>query len=145
MDIPLKFIKLEDSAFHPVIKSRQGEKELYWIIDTGASKTVFDKNLTDYYSLIDANPEEFQSIGIGNGVIETSLGEIKKLRIGKIKLSKLKVALIDLNHINNIFRKYTDITIAGLLGSDILYIYGCQINYHTRTISFRRRPKNENK
>ena len=141
MDIPLKLIKLEDDNYHPVLESRQGGNKLYWIIDTGASKTVFDKNLTDLYIPVKVNPDEYQSVGIGDGMIETSLGKIPKIKFGKLKITDLKVALIDLSHINSIYKKFADITIAGLLGSDILYVYGCIISYRTHTISFRKRQK----
>ena len=141
MELPLKLIKLEDNNYHPVLESRQGGNKLYWIIDTGASKTVFDKNLTDLYIPVDVNPDEYQSVGIGDGMIETSLGKIPKIKFGKLKITNLKVALIDLSHVNSVYKTHTDMTIAGLLGSDILYSYGCILNYRTKSISFRKRQK----
>jgi hypothetical protein len=139
--LPLELIELEEENFHLVLKGKLGNgKEVFWIIDTGASKTVFDSNLEDCYKPVKQNDhEQYQSAGISVGMVETRVGCIEKLRLGKLKIRKLKVALIDLSHVNEIYRKYRDIQIAGLLGSDVMKVYGCQIDYNTATITFHKR------
>jgi hypothetical protein len=136
--LPLELIELEENNFHPVLKGKLGNgKELFWIVDTGASKTVFDSNLEGYYKLIRTNDQEqYQSAGISVGMVETRVGCIQKLRFGKLRIRDLKVALIDLSHVNDIYRKYRDIRIAGLLGSDVLKAYGCKIDFASAVITF---------
>ena len=48
--IPLQLVELEDTKFHlPVSAQFEYNSKRLWIIDTGASRTVFDKNLTKIY------------------------------------------------------------------------------------------------
>jgi hypothetical protein len=108
-----------------------------WIIDTGASKTVLDKNLSSHYELMDSDDmEDYQSAGINQGMMETSVGKLTYLRFGDVKITGQKVALIDLNHVNDIYGKYTSYRIAGLLGGDILMQHQCKIDYANKIIQF---------
>jgi hypothetical protein len=142
--LPLELIELEENNFHLVLKGKLGNgKGIYWIVDTGASKTVFDSNLEDGYKLIkESDHGQYQSAGISVGMVETRVGSIEKMKLGKLKIRDLKVALIDLSHVNDIYRKYRDIQIAGLLGSDVMKAYGCQIDFQSATITFRKKKIN---
>ena len=40
----------------------------WWIVDTGASKTVFDRNQEQYFSLVEnTSRQQYQSAGINEG------------------------------------------------------------------------------
>lgn len=137
-EIPLQIIELEHENYHILIEGffEDGTPSC-WIIDTGASKTVLDKNLSSYYELLDSDDmEDFQSAGINQGMMETSVGKLNCLCFGDLKITGQKVALIDLNHVNEIYGKYTSFRIAGLLGGDILMQYQCRIDYAERVIQF---------
>ena len=141
--IPVELIELEHHNYHLLVQGKfeDGEKG-YWIIDTGASKTVFDKRLEKYYSLVEpASDEEYQSAGISEGMVETAVGELHSMAFGKLKVKAQKVALINLDHVNEIYRKYRDVRICGLLGSDLLKKHQCVIDYKYETISFSRPRK----
>lgn len=136
-------IELEHHNYHVLAQGKfeDGQKG-YWIIDTGASKTVFDKSLEQYFSLIEPETdEEYQSAGISEGMVETGVGELRYLAFGKLRLKNQKVALINLDHVNEIYQKYRNIRICGLLGSDLLKKYQCVIDYKYETISFSRPKK----
>lgn len=141
--IPIELVELERHNYHLLVKAKFEDGEFgYWIIDTGASKTVFDKGLDQYYNLIEADDdEEYQSAGISEGMVETLVGEVRSVNFGDLKLKDQKVALINLDHVNDIYRKYRDIRICGLLGSDLLKKYQCVIDYKYETISFTRPKK----
>jgi len=135
---PIELIELEHHNYHLLVEGKfeDGEKG-HWIVDTGASKTVFDKGLEKYYKKIEPEfEEEYQSAGISVGMVETSVGEINYLAFGELKVKNFKVALIDLGHVNEIYKKYRSIRICGLLGSDLLNEFACVIDYRYRTISF---------
>jgi hypothetical protein len=138
IEISLQIIELEHENYHILIEGNfEDETPSCWIIDTGASKTVLDKNLSSYYEIIDSDDfEDFQSAGINQGMTETSVGKLTCLRFGDLKITEQKVALIDLNHVNDIYGKYTSYRIAGLLGGDILMQYKCQIDYASEIIRF---------
>jgi len=139
IEIPLRIIELEKDNFHILIEGHfEDEVPMYWIIDTGASKTVLDVNLRSYYGIIESdNMEDYQSAGINQGVLETIVGKMFPMQLGELKIDELKVALIDLSHVNDIYTKYESIRIAGLLGGDILMQYNCMIDYERKIIQFR--------
>lgn len=142
IELPLEIVELEEHNYHLMLKGRLADgAEAWWIVDTGASKTVFDRNQENYFELADKqNKSDYQSAGINAGMVETKVGNIAKLKFGTIKLKNLKVALIDLGHVNEIYQRYHDKPVVGLLGSDVMANYGCRIDYMNKTISFQTKP-----
>lgn len=137
-EIPLQIVELEQENYHLVIEGRfEDQTPSCWIIDTGASKTVLDMNLEAYYETMDPDDQEdYQSAGINQGMLETTVGKMSNLSFGELEITGQKVALIDLNHVNDIYGKYTSNRIAGLLGGDILMKHKCLIDYDSRIIRF---------
>lgn len=138
IEIPLQIIELENNNYHILIEgSFEDGTSACWIIDTGASKSVLDSNLSQFYKLTDSdNEDDYQSAGINQGMMETSVGKIHRMHFGDLELTNQKMALIDLNHVNEIYEKYTSYKIAGLLGGDILMQYKCTIDYERKIIQF---------
>jgi hypothetical protein len=96
-----------------------------------------DINQRDYYEVLDSdNEDDYHSAGINQGMMETSVGKMHFIRFGELEITNQKVALIDLNHVNEIYGKYTPCHIAGLLGGDILMQYKCRIDYDRKIIQF---------
>lgn len=138
ISIPLHIIELEHDNYHILIEGEFADGALaYWVIDTGASKTVFDKNLENRYEIIESdNLDDYQSAGINQEMMETSVGKLIYCRFNELEIKDRKVALLDLSHINQIYEKYTSCKIAGLIGGDILMNYGCTIDYANKTLLF---------
>lgn len=129
--IRLELINLEDQNYHLTVVSQfEGGKEGMWIIDSGASKTVFDESLEELYTPVSMDESlQIQSAGIGEGRLETSLGELKPFSIGNYDHPSLQVALIDLSHINKLYYHVTSKEICGLIGSDFLLSHNAIIDY----------------
>ncbi|MFV0378252.1 MAG: retropepsin-like aspartic protease [Mangrovibacterium sp.] len=145
IELPLELIELEEHNYHLMLKSRMADgKDGWWIVDTGASKTVFDRNRENYFTLEEGrHPQQYQSAGIAEGMVETRVGKLARLHFGALRIKDLKVALIDLNHVNEIYSRYHDKQVVGLLGSDILANYGCCINYGSKSIRFQTKPQHK--
>ena len=134
--IPLQITELEPDNYHIIISGNFNDKETAnWIIDTGASKTVFDKNLVEYYSVLEGEADEIHTAGSEEQPQEISLAVLKSVQIGKLKVENLKVALLDLSHINKLYSKITDLKICGLIGSDFLMKYRAVIDYKKSRIT----------
>ena len=128
--IPLQIIELEEDNFHVIVKGTFEDKTHgLWAIDTGASKTVFDKNLTGKYSLTEEETDEIHTAGVGEKPLTTQLGKLRNIKIGKLLVDNLKVALLDLSHINKLYKKATDLEICGLIGGDFLMKFRAVIDY----------------
>lgn len=129
-EYPIQLIALEEDNYHILLDSifENGENGK-WTIDTGASKTVFDLNLTQHFTFTNSIHTDVQSAGIGDSQIETQSGNLSVFRIGDFKTDMLSVALIDLQHVNKLYAQFSDEKIVGLLGSDFLLKYQAQIDY----------------
>lgn len=141
IEIPILLIELEKENFHILIEGYfKDEMPNYWIIDTGASKSVLDIHLKAFYEIVESdNEDDYQSAGINQGMLETSVGKMAYLRFGELEITDHKLALINLDHVNEIYGKYTHYRISGLLGGDILMQYHCLIDYAHGKIQFRKR------
>lgn len=135
-DIPLILLELEDKNYHILVESEfiNGEKG-YWVVDTGASKTVFDSSLKELYIQTEDSFTEIESAGIGDLKIETKAGYISTVSFGEFIFQDLQVGLIDLSALNNLYCRFTDLKISGLIGSDFLVKYKANINYEKLILS----------
>lgn len=128
--IKLLIVEPEDDNFHLLTLSGFNNGETgYWIIDTGASKTVFDLNLKDYYELVNDETDQVHTAGIGDKPIQTTIGLLKNFTLGKLKINELRVALLDFSHINNFYSHAVNFQICGLLGGDFLKKYNAVLDY----------------
>ncbi len=137
--ISIEILELEQNNYHLLVPSvfENGE-EGKWVIDTGASKSVFDQNLEGYYQTLDGLPDELHSAGFHDEPITSSSAVLKTFSLGKFRIEGMKVALIDLSHINSLYSKSTRIKICGLLGSDFLLEYKAEIDYRGKRLVLRK-------
>jgi len=118
--ISFDIVELEENTYHPLIKAEfRGLDEHWWVIDSGASKSVFDVSLIDYYEV--GENDSVMATGLGKEVVETRSATIVELKIGEFSFGPLKVALVDFKHINDEYAKFSDRKIVGLIGCDFLY------------------------
>lgn len=132
--IPLQIIELEEQNFHISIPCRFNDGTAgTWIIDTGASKSVFDKSNNNFYSEA-GKEEEIHSAGISDQPLKSSIAVLKPFQFGHFKVGEMKVALLDLSHINDLYKKAGNIEICGLIGSDFLLRYNAVIDYRKKLL-----------
>jgi hypothetical protein len=131
--IPMEVVELEEDTIHLLVKAERGGLENHWwVVDSGASKSVIDRAVAAIF--VGEESEGSMATGLGKEMVETSMGVISDFRLGGIDFGSLKVAIVDLHHINDEYSKYSDKRIAGLLGSDFFYREKAMIDYHHRTI-----------
>ncbi len=133
-EFSFEIVELEEKTYHPLIRAEfKGLEEHWWVIDTGASKSVFDESLSGYY--IVGDEDVVMATGLGKEVVETNSGKIAEFILGGYNFGGLKVALVDFHHINNEYSKFSDKKIVGLIGSDFLYSRKAIIDFDKGTIS----------
>lgn len=132
-EICFEVIELEAKTYHPLVKAEfPGLEEHWWVIDSGASKSVFDQSLISYY--IADEDDSVMATGLGKEVVETNSGTIPELSIGGVSFGSLKVALVDFRHINDEYSKFSDKKIVGLIGCDFLYSHKAILNFEQTKI-----------
>ncbi|MDA3880010.1 MAG: retropepsin-like aspartic protease [Prolixibacteraceae bacterium] len=128
--IPIQLIELEDENYHILVEGEFNNNNiLQWVVDTGASKTVFDANLAEHFETDELEATEVQSAGIGEGHVETQIGVLHEIHFGELPLNNWPVAIINLEQINTIYSQFTNIRIAGLLGSDFLLKHKAVVDF----------------
>ena len=104
------------------------------IIDTGATKTVFDNSLLSDIVKDVHQPEELKSAGIEANMIDSKMGTIDSFKIGKLKLKDFRIVLLNMDNINQLYEKVYKIKIWGLIGGDFLLKYNAIIDYKNKKL-----------
>jgi hypothetical protein len=138
-ELPIELIGLEEDNYHLLIRSCFEDNEpKFWILDTGASKTVFDVRESAYYTVSINSEMQINSAGIGTGTIETTVGVLHPIWFSDFEKRRFEVAMIDLEQVNQIYSQFTDTRIVGLLGSDFFHHHKAVIDYQKLTITLYR-------
>ena len=128
--IPLKVIELDTQSFHVIAEADINGIPLNLIIDTGASRTVFDgETLENFLRKAETYTKSIQSAGLMADKIESKMAIADHFVIGGLRLTDFPVILIDMNAIKDLYIKVTGTTIHGLLGSDFLLKMKSTIDY----------------
>jgi hypothetical protein len=127
-EIKFTIIELEPNTFHPLVKADfKGPQNYWWVIDSGASKSVMEITLMDHY--LREETDAVMATGLGKEEVSTSSGIIEDLKLDSLSFGPLKVALVDFKHINTEYSKFSDKKIIGLIGCDFLYAHKAVIDF----------------
>ncbi len=136
--IPFKILYVGDDGFHLKLKLYINGKPANVIIDTGASKTVFDKQrITKYVSSKKFKNLDNLSSGLGTSKMKSHFTTIKKLKIGEIEIEDYETVLLDLSHVNQSYHQAGLSMVEGVLGSDILLKYNAVIDYDKKKLTLK--------
>ncbi|MGZ4053689.1 MAG: retropepsin-like aspartic protease [Bacteroidia bacterium] len=136
--IPLKILDIGGEGFHLMMKILINGKVANVIVDTGASKTVFDKTAIEKFVNHKSFEEHDQlSSGLGTNTMISQTTIIKKIKIGLAEIENYKTVLLDLSHVNNSYSQIGLKQVDGVLGSDILLEYKAVIDYDKKVLKLK--------
>jgi len=136
LTLPIEIIKLEDASYHLMIVAEFPMGILgNLIIDTGASKTIFDQQFVEPFITDIEDVDNQNSSGINAMITQAKVGVIPKIKFSILEIKNYECLLLDLTHINDLYKKYSNKQIAGLIGSDFLVQYQAVIDYGQQKIS----------
>ncbi len=128
--VPLQIIDLHEDGFHPLINIKVFGKPFTVVLDTGASKTAFDKDMLRHaHEDTVVTISDRLSTGLGTNNMESSTAIISDLYIGKLLIDEFEVAVLDLSTINIAYSQLGHPEVLGVLGGDILMKYKAIIDY----------------
>lgn len=128
--VPLELLNLNDDGFHLLVEVVVFGQSFHAVLDTGASKTVFDKGTVEKHMKDgDLMASDKLSTGLGTNTMESHTIILPQLKIGKLKLKNFEVAVLDLSTINQAYSTLNLPPVIGVLGGDILHQYKGIINY----------------
>jgi hypothetical protein len=127
--IPLTLINLQDDGFHLLVEIVVFNKKSEWaVLDTGASRTVFDKNYLMEYLPQLADEEESHATTLFS-TSSTIQALIPRLKIGTLKVIEYHAVALDLETVNAAYTEMGHPKIVAILGSDLLLKYQAKIDY----------------
>ncbi len=136
--IPFKILNIDGEGFHLMIKIKINNKLSNLIIDTGASKTVFDKHrIKNFVSEKKFDTHDKLSSGLGTNSMESQLVTLKKIKIGEVEILNYHTILLDLSHVNQSYEQIGLKPIDDVLGSDVLLKYNAVIDYEKKILKLK--------
>jgi len=134
MDIEL--VKLEENSFHIFVKGAVNGQAIRILIDSGASKTVFDRNfLLSLTPPLTLTENEKPSSGLGTNTMKSETALLDQFCIGSKNIDHYETAVLDLMHVNHAYEKLGFGPVHVILGNDILINYNAVIDYGNRGLS----------
>jgi len=139
--IPLTLLNLQDNGFHLLLEVIVFDKPFKAVLDTGASKTVFDKATVETHLHPDGELQrtDLLSTGLGTTSMPSFTLTVPDLQIGGLHLRNYEVAILDLSSINFAYEQLEIEPVIGVIGGDILSRYGGVIDYRKNRLTLRQR------
>lgn len=139
--VPLTLLNLQDDGFHLLLEVIVFGHPFKAVLDTGASKTVFDKATVESHLHKDMvlKHTDMVSTGLGTTSMQSFILNIPDLQIGDFHLKNHEVAVLDLSSINFAYEQLDIDPVIGVIGGDILTRFGGVIDYRKNTLKLRQR------
>jgi predicted aspartyl protease len=125
---------------HFEIRARINKNRGRFILDTGASKSCIAIDDAEEFKL-NAEESEHKASGAGPSEIDTLMSQKNTLEIGRFKLDRMQLILIDLQHINNALQKQNAEPVNGIIGADILLKGKAIIDYNKKYLYLLKKKK----
>ena len=113
-----------------MVQGKIHDKEARFLIDTGASRSVFDPHtITDFIDNVAFEKKEGMTAGVGSSDLESATFMIEVFSIGELEIHDYEAVALDLENIHEMYGKLGLPRIDGIIGGDLLKRYKAVINY----------------
>lgn len=126
--VPLILINLQDDGFHLLVEIVVFGQKLLAVVDTGASRSVFDKSFIESHVKEIEHTEEAHATTLFT-TSSTLQATIPKLKIGGLILKDYETVALDLEAVNQAYEGLGHPPIAAIIGGDLLLQFHATINY----------------
>ena len=135
IEVPLQLLDIEGEGFHIMVQGRIHGKEALFLIDTGASRSVFDpKTISSFIDDIKFEKKEGMTAGVGSSDLESSTFVIDRFSIGDLEITDYEAVALDLENIHEMYAKLNLPHIDSIMGGDLLRRYKAVINYRCKKL-----------
>ncbi|MES2653884.1 MAG: aspartyl protease family protein [Bacteroidota bacterium] len=135
ISVPLILISLQGDGFHLLVEIVVFGEKLFAVLDTGASRSVFDKGLMEKY-IKDLTLEEGTQAATIFSSSTTLQGIIPKLKIGGLTLKNYLTVGLDLQGVSDTYMQLGHPAVAAIIGGDILMEFDAKIDYKKKVLRF---------
>jgi predicted aspartyl protease len=136
--LPIKIFPIEEDGYHLKVSVSINGKIAIMILDTGASRSVFDETrIAQFVPSEKIEEHDRLSTGLGTNTMKSKKVFFDKITIGEIEISNYEAAVLDLSHVNQSYQKLGLSPVDGVLGGDILVDYNAVIDYEKKELRLR--------
>ncbi|MDQ0640663.1 hypothetical protein QF042_004228 [Pedobacter sp. W3I1] len=129
ISIPLKLINLQDDGFHLLVEVVVFKEKHFAVLDTGASRSVFDKSLIEQHLSETLQVSDEINAATLFTTTTTIQATIPELKIGPLKIKNYETVAFDLQSVSETYQQFGHPPIMSIIGGDILMQYKAVINY----------------
>jgi hypothetical protein len=139
--VPITLINLNDDGFHLLVEIVVFGAKHWAVVDTGASRSVFNKPFIEQHSdnIVIPEMEDTNATTLFT-TSSTIQAIIPKLKIGKLIIKSYPAVALDLETVNDAYVLMGHPRIVAIIGSDIFHKYQAKINYKKLKILFSAKP-----
>ena len=124
IEVPIQLLDIEGDGFHIMVRGTIHGKEASFLIDTGASRSVFDpKTISTFIDNLQFEKKEGMTAGVGSSDLESSTFVIDRLSIGGLEITDYEGVALDLENIHEMYGNLHLPHIDGIIGGDLLHQY----------------------
>ena len=137
IEVSLQLLDIEGEGFHVMVKGLIHGKEASVLVDTGASRSVFDpKTISTFIEAPTFEKKVGLTAGVGGSDLESSTFLMDSLAIGELEIHDYEAVALDLENIHEMYGKLGLPHIDGIIGGDLLKRHKAIINYKAKKIRF---------
>ena len=135
IEIPIQLLDIEGEGFHIMVKGMIHGKEANFLIDTGASRSVFDpKTISSFIDNLQFEKKEGLTAGVGSSDLESATFRIDVFSLGDMEIYDYEAVALDLENIHEMYGKLGMPHIDGIIGGDLLRRHKAVINYRNKKL-----------
>ena len=135
IEVPLQVLDIEGEGFQIMVKGLIHGKEASFLVDTGASRSVFDpKTIATFIDDPAFEKKEGMTAGVGSSDLESATFRMDSLAIGELEIRDYEAVALDLENIHEMYGNLGLPHIDGIIGGDILKRHKAIINYKAKKI-----------
>ena len=135
LEIPIQLLDIEGEGFHIMVKGLIHGKEANFLLDTGASRSVFDpKTISSFIDDLQFEKKEGMTAGVGSSDLESATFRIDVFSIGSMMVYDYEAVALDLENIHEMYGKLGLPKIDGIIGGDLLKRHKAVINYRNKKL-----------
>ncbi|WP_240534782.1 aspartyl protease family protein [Pedobacter aquae] len=137
--IPLQLINLQGDGFHLLVEVVVYGQNFKAVLDTGASKSAFDKEIVESLAVDDIiHMPDQHAIGLGTTTMERYVAHFAELKIGGLIIKDYEAPVFDLSAVKYAYEQLNLPPVIGVIGGDILMDYHAKIDYESLTLVLKR-------
>jgi predicted aspartyl protease len=134
--LPIQITDIQGDGYHLMLTIKVKRKEFRLLIDTGASRTVFDETqMKLHFPRTKLLPLDRLSTGLGTSTLQGNFTILSSLTLNKHSIKNYKAVVLDLQHVNESYSQINIPKIDGVLGSDLLKEWNAVIDYGKATLT----------